>query len=232
MRVTDDLGFWSPALTKAFIIPNEKDLSTATSIQRREVWFDNNVAERQVIGVAPVMLDISSLSVGLHSLTMRVQDDLGYWSSSVTKHFIIPEATVEEDSVELVRYCYWFDDDVANLVVGEIPVCGKVVSGVIDIDMSTVPSGHHTISWIVGDSKSVWGFFTGEVNTMSFFNSRGDVNSDGVVDIVDATVLINYLLDGDDTGVDLEAANCDFRGNVDIVDATTLINYLLMGHWP
>ena len=98
--------------------------------------------------------------------------------------------------------------------------------------MSTVPSGQHTISWIVGDSKSVWGFFTGEVNTMSFFNSRGDVNSDGVVDIVDATVLINYLLDGDDTGVDLEAANCDFRGNVDIVDATTLINYLLMGHWP
>lgn len=78
MRVTDDLGFWSPALTRAFIIPNQKDLSTATSIERREVWFDNNVAERQTIGVAPVMLDISSLSAGLHSLTMRVQDDLGY----------------------------------------------------------------------------------------------------------------------------------------------------------
>ena len=231
MRVTDDLGFWSPALTKAFIIPNEKDLSTATSIQRREVWFDNNVAERQVIGVAPVMLDISSLSVGLHSLTMRVQDDLGYWSSSVTKHFIIPEATVEEDSVELVRYCYWFDDDVANLVVGEIPVCGKVVSGVIDIDLSTVPSGQHTISWIVGDSKSVWGFFTGDINTMSFINSRGDVNKDGAINIADVTALIDYLLGGDASAIDLNAADCNLDGAINIADVTALIDYLLGGSW-
>ena len=106
MRVKDDQGMWSSPVTRAFIIPDEMDLSTATSIQRREVWFDNNVARRQTVGIAPVMLDISSLSAGLHSLTMRVQDDLGYWSSSVTKHFIIPEATVEADSVELVRYCY------------------------------------------------------------------------------------------------------------------------------
>ena len=81
MRVKDDQGIWSPALTKAFIIPNEMDNSTASAIQRREVWFDDNVAGRQTIGAAPVMLDISSLSVGLHSLTMRVQNDLGYWSS-------------------------------------------------------------------------------------------------------------------------------------------------------
>ncbi len=231
MRVKDDLGYWSPALTKAFIIPNEKDLSTATSIQRREVWFDNNVAERQVIGVAPVMLDISSLSVGLHSLTMRVQDDLGYWSSSKTKYFIIPEATVEEDSVELVNYCYWFDDDVANLVVGELPVCGKVVSGVIDVDMSSLSFGQHTISWVIGDSKEVWGFFTGEVNTMEFYNSRGDVNMDNVVDINDVTDLIDYLLTGNATAVDLEAANCDLDGGVDINDVTELIDYLLTGQW-
>lgn len=228
MRVKDDQGMWSSPVTRAFIIP---DNSNASSIQQREVWFDDNIAGRQTVGIAPVMFDISSLSSGLHSLTMRVRDDLGYWSSSVTRYFIIPEATVEEDSVELVHYCYWFDDDLTQVFEGDLPVCGKVVSGVIDIDMNTVPSGDHTISWIIGDSKGVWGFCL-DVDSMPFYNSRGDVNSDGVVDIVDATVLINYLLDGDDTGVDLEAANCDFRGNVDIVDATTLINYLLMGQWP
>lgn len=77
MRVKDGQGVWSSAMTKAFIIPHEVDNSTATTIQRREVWFDNNVAERQAIGAAPVMLDISSLPAGLHSLTIRVQDDLG-----------------------------------------------------------------------------------------------------------------------------------------------------------
>ena len=177
------------------------------------------------------MLDISSLSVGLHSLTMRVQNDLDYWSSTVTKFFIIPEATVEEDSVELVRYCYWFDNDVARLVVGELPVSGKVVSGVIDVDMSSLSFGQHTISWVIGDSKEVWGFFTGEVNTMEFFNSRGDVNMDNVVDINDVTALIDYLLTGNATEVDLEAANCDLDGSVDINDVTALIDYLLTGHW-
>ena len=213
MRVKDDQGMWSSPVTRAFIIPDEMDNSTASSIQSREVWFDDNVAGRQTIGVAPVMLDISSLSVGLHSLTMRVQDDLGYWSSSVTKHFIIPEATVEADSVELVRYCYWFDDD---------------------IDMSTVPSGDHTISWIVGDSKSVWGFFTGEVNTMSFFNSRGDVNMDQMIDINDVTLLISVVLGSIDEEYDAVAADCNVASGdslVDINDVTALIHYVLTGHW-
>lgn len=234
MRVKDDQGMWSPTLTRAFIIPNEMDNSTASTIQRREVWFDDNVAGRQTIGISPVMLDISSLSVGLHSLTMRVQDDLGYWSSSVTKHFIIPEATVEADSVELVRYCYWFDDDVANLVVGEIPVCGKVVSGVIDIDMSTVPSGQHTISWIIGDSKGAWGFSDGDVNTMSFFNSRGDVNMDRMIDINDVTLLISIILGNNTDEYDPVAADCNVGGGddmVDINDVTALIHYVLTGIW-
>ena len=60
---------------------------------------------------------------------------------------------------------------------------------------------------------------------------RGDVNGDHVVDITDATMLINYLLSGDATDINLENANCDQVGGVDISDATTLINYLLNGTW-
>ena len=60
---------------------------------------------------------------------------------------------------------------------------------------------------------------------------RGDVNGDHVVDITDATMLINYLLSGDATDINLENANCDQVGGVDISDATSLINYLLNGTW-
>lgn len=231
MRVKDDQGIWSPVMTRAFIIPNEIDNSTATSIQQREVWIDDNIAGRQAIGVAPVTLDISSLSVGLHTLTMRVQDDLGYWSTTVTKYFIIPEAAVEDD-VELVSYCYWFDDDVANMVVGTLPVSGKVVSGVIDIDMATVPtSGQITVNWIIGDSKGIWGFYLGEINSATFVNNRGDVNMDGTTSIADVTALIDYLLSGNDTGIDLAAADTNLDDGVSIADVTTLIDYLLSGTW-
>ena len=230
MRVKDDLGVWSSAMTKAFIIPHEMDNSTATTIQRREVWFDNNVAERQAIGEAPVMLDISSLPAGLHSLTIRVQDDLGLWSSQKTKFFIIPHEVVVED-VELVNYCYWFDNDVEHAVKGSLPVSGKTVSGVISIDMSTVPSGQHTLYWMIGDSKGAWCRYAGEVNSMSFYNKRGDTNMDGLVNIADVTALIDYLLSGDASDIDLEAADIDFDGTVMIADVTALIDYLLTGSW-
>ena len=60
---------------------------------------------------------------------------------------------------------------------------------------------------------------------------RGDVNGDGHVDISDATMLINYLLTGNPTGMVLENADTDMSGGIDISDATMLINYLLNGAW-
>ena len=230
MRVKDDQGVWSPAMTRAFIIPHEIDNSAATQIQRVEVWFDNNYAARQAIGASVATVDISSLPAGLHSLTMRAQDDLGLWSSQKTNYFIIPHEGVEED-VALVSYCYWFDDDVANLVIGTLPVSGKTVAGVIEVDMATVPSGQHTIHWMIGANNGAWSGYFGEVNSMSFYNSRGDSDMDGTVDISDVTVLIDYLLNGDATGIDLSGADCDYSGDIGISDVSVLIDYLLTGLW-
>ena len=60
---------------------------------------------------------------------------------------------------------------------------------------------------------------------------KGDVNGNQVVDISDVTVLINYVLTGDDSGVIIEAADCDGSGVIDISDVTVLINYVLKGAW-
>jgi len=199
-------------------------------VTEREAWFDFNFAARQAISASPASLDISSLPAGLHWFTLRVKDDLGQWSSQKSVYFIIPHEEVEED-VELVSYCYWFDDDMANLVVGTLPVSGKTVAGVIEIDMATVPSGQHTIHWMIGASNGAWAGYYGEVNSMLFYNSRGDVNMDYDVDINDVTALIDYLLTGNTTGIDLEGANCDLFGGVDINDVTALIDYLLTGCW-
>ncbi len=60
---------------------------------------------------------------------------------------------------------------------------------------------------------------------------RGDVDDNGTVDVLDATALINYLLYGDSTGINLSNANCDLQEGVDITDATALINFLLYDTW-
>ena len=60
---------------------------------------------------------------------------------------------------------------------------------------------------------------------------RGDVNKDGNVTILDVTCLIDYLLSGDGTGLDLTVADCDENDILSIGDVTALIDYLLSGSW-
>ena len=55
----------------------------------------------------------------------------------------------------------------------------------------------------------------------------GDVNNDGKLSIGDVTALINYLLSGDATDINLDAADCDQNGEIKIGDVTELINMLL-----
>jgi len=70
----------------------------------------------------------------------------------------------------------------------------------------------------------------GEFDEPAFI--KGDVNGDQNVDIVDVTRLIDYVLTGVSTGVNLEAAECDgFADEVNIGDIVAIINYVLTGQW-
>ena len=60
---------------------------------------------------------------------------------------------------------------------------------------------------------------------------RGDVNGDGQVKIGDVTALISFLLSGDASGINLQAADCNGDGQVKIGDVTALISLLLSGTW-
>ena len=62
-------------------------------------------------------------------------------------------------------------------------------------------------------------------------STRGDVNNNGRINITDVTILVNYLLSKDATGVDLDAADCNLDNIITISDVTALINYLLAKHW-
>ena len=61
--------------------------------------------------------------------------------------------------------------------------------------------------------------------------TRGDVNGDGSVNISDVTSLIDYLLTGNASGINLSGADCNQDGSINISDVTTLIDYLLTSSW-
>ena len=57
----------------------------------------------------------------------------------------------------------------------------------------------------------------------------GDVNADGKFNITDVLDLINYLSNGDATGLDLDAADVHADGMVNVTDVLDMINMLLGG---
>ena len=90
---------------------------------------------------------------------------------------------------------------------------------------------YHAIRIPSGEYK-----LTVDLNEMKLYvepkGIRGDVNKDGFVKIDDVTALIDYLLSGNEEGIDINAADCNKSGDVKIDDVTTLIDFLLGGNWP
>ena len=97
-----------------------------------------------------------------------------------------------------------------------------------------LPAGECTLEWSYTKDLSVnrpGDYFAVDNVAIISAPSRGDVNGDGQVKIEDVTALIDYLLSGNPSGVNLTAADCNQDGRINISDVTALINYLLSGTW-
>ncbi len=86
---------------------------------------------------------------------------------------------------------------------------------------------YYTVEGVKNESDIVWLYEDVEPEGL-----RGDVNGDETVNVADATALIDYLLSGDDTGINLKNADCDLSDSISVSDVTALIDYLLGGVWP
>lgn len=88
----------------------------------------------------------------------------------------------------------------------------------------TVTNAEGTTTIALADVQDM--YFSNDGSTTPVYQ-LGDVNMDGDVNIADVTALIDYLLNGDDSVIDLTAANVNEDNSVDISDATHLIDMLL-----
>lgn len=60
---------------------------------------------------------------------------------------------------------------------------------------------------------------------------KGDVNGDNTVNIADVTALIDYILTGDASEINLAASDVNSDNAVNIADVTTMIDFILTGTW-
>ena len=115
----------------------------------------------------------------------------------------------------------------------------QFVYGARDNDWETysaeISEGSHTLTWVYikDDSFNPDGDYFAVDNVAIKANSAsipGDADGDGDVNISDVTALIDYLLTGNTSGIDLDGADVNRDGKVNISDVTDLIDYLLKGN--
>ncbi|MGM9856803.1 MAG: hypothetical protein ACI30Y_03265 [Candidatus Limisoma sp.] len=146
VRVKDNTGRLSPHVTKYFIVPFED--ADDKSIVEHQYWIDDNLEASVSQNDKPSIIDISTLKPGLHSLTVRVKDSTGKWSSQTARHFVLKEDGVVEDAT-ITHGIYWFDDDLINATA----VVLNSESGEVDIDIKDIEGGTHTLWWRCFDSN-------------------------------------------------------------------------------
>ena len=151
VRVKDNTGMWSSQVAKYFIVPTTETSVGDKSIVLHQYWIDGKLDAIVSSETQPSQIPISTLKPGLHSLTVRVKDNTGLWSSQVAKYFIVKDDDVMEEAT-ITRYMYWFDEETADFKTGPL----TSASGTMDIDISDVEAGIHTLWWRCGDSKGAW----------------------------------------------------------------------------
>ncbi len=121
-------------------------------------------------------------------------------------------------------------DTYENVFTYTIPSAWNIdnlnVVAFINRPLSNGATGVYTDMYINQANKRKLGEFDEPVVSI-----RGDLDQDGLVAIRDLTLLIDYLLSNDSTGLDLNAADCNESGSIEINDVTALIDYLLKGTW-
>jgi gliding motility-associated-like protein len=157
-------GRWSiPAVSSFYIVPPVSS-STATSLRRMEYFFDtdpgngNGTAVTISVGATvnqSLIIPISSLPSGFHTVNVRVKDNLGRWSISHSQSFYIVPATVSSTSSPLTEAEYFFNTDPGQgngISLSISPATNQ--SNTFAIPLTGLPQGFHRLNIRYRDNRN------------------------------------------------------------------------------
>ena len=144
VRVKDSNGLWSNQVARIFFVspPGRTDAASVTAC---EYWLDG-VKKPAYTTLNIQTIDISSLTPGLHTIMVRVKDDLGIWSNQMSRIFFVsPPGRTDATSVTACEY--WLD----GVKKSEYTTLNSQV-----IDISDLAPGLHKVLVRVKDDLGIW----------------------------------------------------------------------------
>jgi hypothetical protein len=146
-------GDWGPTRTSYFYLPEATQQLTAT---KARYWFDHNDYTRDIhfcwwapwrqyynhqwnttVTNGVINLDVSTLSVGLHTLHYQTCSADGTPSPVVTRYLYIPD-----DNAQLRGIRLWYDDDTQN---AQTYMANDGEATVLELDITALEPGTHLL---------------------------------------------------------------------------------------
>lgn len=151
-RAQDSKGKWSaPSTTYFFCLANGP---ASHGVSLYEYWLDKDITAKTVTNNSSssvaVDVDVTKLSLGLHTLSFRCKDEYGNWSAPQTNLFFIPG--YQKDSDVKNTYEYWIDDRTSE----KVQVSGYPKAVNLSLDVNSLITGLHSISFRASDKNGRW----------------------------------------------------------------------------
>ena len=170
----------------------------------------------------------------------RVYAQSGNAGVASTSSTITAQVTVSKLSTVTFDFKAWGEGTSYDKCIFMIDDTQIFSYGARDNDWETftadLPVGSHVLTWTYSKDGSVNP--TGDYFAIDNVKvtakpdvQHGDVDGNGVIGMDDLTALINYLVYGTTSGINMTGADVDGNGNVNMDDLTALINYLVYGHF-
>ena len=145
IHVKDTSNVWSAPQSYMFIkvAEMESDSAGAISNLQYQCWFDQDYSGRQTgaLGNGHIMLDVTDLSDGMHTVNVMLQNNKSY--SAPQSYMFIKIAEMQQDTVGMgtnLQYQCWFDQDYSGRQTGALG------NGHIMLDVTDLSDGMHTVN--------------------------------------------------------------------------------------
>ncbi len=164
VRFRDDGGVWSNVQSRFILKQNSAaGQGTLRLVNAMEYWTDGNTAQKTQRTLTPVashtwteLVDVASLTDGVHMLNVRFRDDGGVWSN-VQSRFILKQNTAISQGTDrkLTRLEYWTDENATARVKRNLQTAENYIWQEL-VDLPALKNGLHTLNVRLQDDGGVW----------------------------------------------------------------------------
>ena len=164
-RFMDEFGAWTAVQSHFFLKQTTAaGAGVVKAITALEYWLDENSSSRTSRNLTPSnpynweeLVDIGSVTDGLHTLNVRFRDEFGKWTAVVSQFFFKNrDQLIPAGENKIVGYRLWYAAE--PTFIHDVAITSPAVTLDLNdpVPVTYLPKGSWQISYQLRDSRGVW----------------------------------------------------------------------------